>query len=684
MLYYRFHLQYEYSEHSAMRREYDQSWMEGNKFVEHANEVSMDKHMGKGLAFFAHHVSEGRMKFTAASAIPGRITNRELLTQVKNSLAPYFGFKEVKIANFKEITADEFMELMRDACSFFRGYRGDNFLSDGYSMDYDTWWFSWKEEICQKTRMSYKTAQNEACRLMADRTFMEELGRIYSAKNKRQFLGHPVHYILHTSNRQETECLTQLLSAALYSNGRLVGKRITYIYEIREMPDKTEEIANLIAHAENTAVVVELRGSSQENHGNYATEYAETIEYLCSLFLKHRKKVLFMFVVDTKNPGFAKGLLHHLSNETRLIEIMHSMGDRDKASLLLRDWLTKDYPANEYRPDTTFLLKGHDNYTYADLEKVYRKLEQDFLTNEVYPAYQELIAVDLPEEIEHRNAYERLQHMIGLKDIKRVVEQIIATHKIQKVRMDMGLKKQEMSLHMVFTGNPGTAKTTVARILAEILKKEKLLDTGDFVECGRADLVGKYVGWTAKAVREKFKAAQGGVLFIDEAYALVDDSNSFGDEAINTIVQEMENRRNHVIVIFAGYPEKMERFIDRNEGLRSRIAFHLDFPDYSPQELMDILEEMAQGRDVSITEGAKVICRKIIEKAQGHAEFGNGRFVRNLLEQAMMNQSWRIANGQGNISREKMQELTADDFDVNIAHLYSKTESRTMGFGVGM
>lgn len=248
--------------------------------------------------------------------------------------------------------------------------------------------------------------------------------------------------------------------------------------------------------------------------------------------------------------------------------------------------------------------------------------------------------------------------------------------------MDMGLKKQEMSLHMVFTGNPGTAKTTVARLLAEILKKEKLLDTGDFVECGRADLVGKYVGWTAKAVREKFKAAQGGVLFIDEAYALVDDSNSFGDEAISTIVQEMENRRNHVIVIFAGYPEKMERFIDRNEGLRSRIAFHLDFPDYSPQELMDILEDMAQGRDVSITEGAKVICRQIIEKARGHADFGNGRFVRNLLEQAMMNQSWRIANGQGNISREKMQELTADDFDVNIAHLYSKTESRTIGFGV--
>ena len=107
------------------------------------------------------------------------------------------------------------------------------------------------------------------------------------------------------------------------------------------------------------------------------------------------------------------------------------------------------------------------------------------------------------------------------------------------------------------------------------------METGNFVECGRADLVARYVGWTAKTVKEKFNKARGGILFIDEAYALVDDTNSFGAEAINTIVQEMENRRDSVIVIFAGYPEKMEQFLEGNEGLRSRIAFHLDFPDYN-------------------------------------------------------------------------------------------------------
>ena len=125
---------------------------------------------------------------------------------------------------------------------------------------------------------------------------------------------------------------------------------------------------------------------------------------------------------------------------------------------------------------------------------------------------------------------------------------------------------------MIFTGNPGSAKTTVARLLSQILKKEGILDSGRFVEVGRADLIARYVGWTAKTVCEKFREAAGGVLFIDEAYSLVDDSNTFGDEAINTIVQEMENHRDDVIVIFAGYPEKMKVFLEKNEGLRSRIS----------------------------------------------------------------------------------------------------------------
>ena len=155
-------------------------------------------------------------------------------------------------------------------------------------------------------------------------------------------------------------------------------------------------------------------------------------------------------------------------------------------------------------------------------------------------------------------------------------------------------------MHMVFTGNPGTAKTTVARLFAQIMKENGLLPVGDLIEVGRADLVGKYVGWTAPTVKAKFAAAKGSVLFIDEAYSLVDDKDGlFGDEAINTIVQEMENQRDDTVVIFAGYPDKMEQFLKKNPGLRSRIAFHIPFEDYKPAELLDIFTLMAKKQKLS-------------------------------------------------------------------------------------
>lgn len=144
-------------------------------------------------------------------------------------------------------------------------------------------------------------------------------------------------------------------------------------------------------------------------------------------------------------------------------------------------------------------------------------------------------------------------------------------------------------MHMVFIGNSGTAKTTAARLFARIMKDNGLLSKGQLIEVGRGDLVGKCVGWTAQTVQAKFKVAIGGVLFIDEAYSLVDKhSGSFGDEAINTIVQEMENHREDVVAIFAGYPNKMEGFLQKNPGLRSRIAFHVPFADYTSDEISTI------------------------------------------------------------------------------------------------
>lgn len=268
-----------------------------------------------------------------------------------------------------------------------------------------------------------------------------------------------------------------------------------------------------------------------------------------------------------------------------------------------------------------------------------------------------------------------------LPDAALAEEDIIAAYKVQKLRNKYYDSNESCMRHMIFTGNPGTAKTTVARLITEIMKENNILKTGTFVEVGRADLVGKYVGWTASIVKETFSRAQGGVLFIDEAYSLVDDSRTFGDEAINTIVQEMENKRGDVIVIFAGYPEKMKDFLAKNEGLRSRIAFHVNFPDYQPEELQGILDKILKDKQYVITDEAREKVMQIFEKVYLQEEYGNGRFVRNLFEQAVNRQAARIADMEGKeISREMLFELQDVDFDTNIVKQYEKKKSSRIGF----
>lgn len=188
-----------------------------------------------------------------------------------------------------------------------------------------------------------------------------------------------------------------------------------------------------------------------------------------------------------------------------------------------------------------------------------------------------LLEEGLKNEREPGTAKKELDNMVGLSSVKKVIHKAIAHYKLNKLCIDKGIAIEKASLHMVFTGNPGTAKTSVARLFAEILKDEKVLSTGTFVEVGRADLVGDHVGATAPLVKRKFKEAQGGILFIDEAYSLCDSyENGFGDEAINTIVQEMENHRDNIIVIFAGYKEPMQRFLDRIRGCFRELPSRLN------------------------------------------------------------------------------------------------------------
>lgn len=305
-----------------------------------------------------------------------------------------------------------------------------------------------------------------------------------------------------------------------------------------------------------------------------------------------------------------------------------------------------------------------------------RKKEMFLLTKDDIASLNE----GLTEERTVGTAKKELEEMIGLSSAKAIISKAISNYKLNKLCVERGILRNKSSLHMVFIGNPGTAKTTVARLFAEIMKDEKVLSTGNFIETGRADLVGDHVGSTAKLVKKKFKEAQGGVLFIDEAYSLCDGyKGGYGDEAINTLVQEMENHRADVIVIFAGYPKPMKEFLDRNPGMLSRIAFQVEFEDYSLNELCEITRLMLSQKKMTITENAMKKLRAIYEAVREENDYGNGRFVRKMLEEAEMNLAERILK-MGDVEITNEMITTIEETDIPTYDFTKKEEKRTIGF----
>ena len=238
---------------------------------------------------------------------------------------------------------------------------------------------------------------------------------------------------------------------------------------------------------------------------------------------------------------------------------------------------------------------------------------------------------------------EMLDELIGLDAVKEQVRRIAAFARMKQDMAACGRDALPVALNMEFVGNPGTAKTTVARIIAGIFQEIGLLAGNEIVEVGRADLVARYEGQTAEKVRDVFRKAEGKLLFIDEAYSLVENwEGEYGDEAISTIVQEMENNRENTIVIFAGYPDKMNDFFARNPGLRSRVPFRIHFQDYSAEEMLRIAEFEAEKRGFAIEPAAKEKILSICEAAAGDSDMGNGRFSRNLIENAILGFASRV------------------------------------------
>lgn len=507
-----------------------------------------------------------------------------------------------------------------------------------------------------------------------------------SGKPKIEY--NPVHYIIGGNSPESRETLLEKLLFELKENGRISQARYTMIhikdchhFNLKAMSAEAEIIFKVSAGGAVVFNIADTISGGEEKRSSVR----EVLSALCKVSKKYLRNTLCIFLLPDNNHASADEMRACMPGET-FVEIREDYINFEKSRKYL-SFLAKN---DRVRANKALYKDIEKDKTYFidELNAVYNNWYKKSVIDKSFPAYSKYyekhaVKVEKAEEKKERgDAYKELMSMIGLAGAKEVINEAIDYFRAQKLFADCGFAGSSPTMHMVFTGSPGTAKTTAARLFAKIMRDNNILSKGTFVEVGRADLVGMYVGWTANIVKEKFRKAEGGVLFIDEAYSLVDDrGGSYGDEAINTIVQEMENNRNDTIVIFAGYSDKMEEFLGKNPGLRSRIAFHVPFEDYSAEELFEIAELMSEKNKTVFAPGVKEKMIPIFKAASLQPDFGNGRFVRNLMEKARMKQATRLVNsGKKLITREQVSTLIPEDFEMPIMCTAKEIKRNAIGF----
>lgn len=507
-----------------------------------------------------------------------------------------------------------------------------------------------------------ESLMRSASKYFMSSTLLPELERIYEGSKYVCVSGHPVHYIIETDDRDSRREVYKILLDALHDNLRLESSRYTFL-DFRPGENYSHMgYESIYKISDGGAVVVRYLADDEDDDSPSPASEEETIENICEMAKRYRNKVLTVFCFPKECKALKARFYEKLGNMS-FVEICEDLIDAEGARKILSSMAKENHIRIDKRLFAS--LTPDRSYISSELHSIFDEWYNNKLKSTVYPQYKD-VAVANKDSLKAKpqgSAYDELMEMIGLSEAKQVIKKALNYYKMQMLYEESGIKRDNPAMHMIFSGNPGTAKTSVARLFSRIMRENRLLSRGQIVEVGRSDLVGKYVGWTAKIVKTKFKEARGGVLFIDEAYSLVDDRDgSFGDEAINTIVQEMENHRSDVVVIFAGYPDKMEDFLNKNPGLRSRIAFHVPFADYDSKELCSIANLMTKKNGMRIEDSAFEKLERAFDVAKAEPDFGNGRYVRNILEQAKMNQASRLLEKDfDDITRDEIATITAED-----------------------
>lgn len=584
-------------------------------------------------------------------------------------------FNKVSELNFTikrctEISLSRFKRFLRRAAS--EDYVEDeNKIISELKLECDC---RYKELIAKD--VSRKQIEESSQELLYDKSMKPEIDRIYQLKNKSEKLHHPVHYIIRSDNEDDYHEIIECLLSALYENNRIFSKRYSEIEVYDRMDSGRHDLIKLYSLQRGGTVVLKVVSSRGAESAFETNRLCEHLERITRIINKFNRDVLTVFVLPQVCEKETETI--YKNTEPVFVEIVPENASGERA----REYL--NYKARKAEVTVTDSLFREIDEAKAlniqELSEHFASWYSHHIRTEMYPQYAE-IKKKINDESDNRfgKALKELNEMIGLKSAKMIVHSALDYYKVQKMYKQFGKRTEVPSMHMVFTGNPGTAKTTVARLFAQILKDNDIITDGRLVEVGRADLIGKYVGHTAPLVRQAFEKAAGGVLFIDEAYSLLDDKGGmYGDEAINTIVQEMENRRNETIVIFAGYPNEMEAFLSRNPGLKSRIAFHVPFNDYSPEELVEITKFMAKNKDNIINESALDKIRGIYNDAVKISDFGNGRYARNMIEKAELNRATRLAKlSFDEVTKDMLETFIPEDFEADKKQV---KEEKRIGF----
>lgn len=506
--------------------------------------------------------------------------------------------------------------------------------------------------------------------------YKEELHRVLRGKKQTVFVGNPATYCIISKDEVARRVMIRNLVSALHRKGRLQSKRYT-IVDLCNGDCSLENLEELYEISQGATLYFRIDEDNFPD-GEKSRGYLD-MKKVCELVKMKGAKTLTVFAMETASDKNKTKLENYMLGVPMLVFTDNTYKKEKAQRVLLSMAKEENFIISQALLDK--VQKSERSYTYGELVQLYNVWRAEYMGTDVFPEYKKYVTHVSEEEKQTQtsDAYKTLQEMIGLTQAKKVIDGAINYFRLQQEYKLRGIEFNRPAMHMCFTGSPGTAKTTVARLVAEILKDNGVLSEGKLVEVGRSELVGKFVGHTAPQVKEMFDRAKGSVLFIDEAYALVEDKKGlYGTEAINTIVQEMENRREDTIVILAGYPQEMKSLLEWNPGMKSRIAFHVSFDDYTENELLDITKLLAKDRGMKIDRSAEEKLLSIYAEARKDKAFGNGRFARNLLEKAKFNQANRfMAKDLQFVSDDEICTLVADDFE------YEAQQEDCLHFGFG-